>query len=359
MKYLVLVFTALAALSSLRGTRAEEASHYAAAKAEGQAVWYTTLIINVGVRPLVEAFEKKYPGVSVRYSRNDSGPTATKVLNEARAGKVQADVVDGTDSLPPLRRAGLLAQYSPASIDKYPAELKDPDRYWDPVLVYFMTPAFNTKLIKREDAPKTLNDLLDPKWKGKIAWTTSRGSGGPTFIGAVLLSMGEEQGMAYLRRLAKQQIINVNMSARALVEQCAAGQYPIVLQIFNHHAAMDREKGAPVDWIKLDMIPAPMQVAGLLKDAPHPNAGKLSARLHDLRGGPAHPGEDEPAAGDARSSRRLPGGQAGSRGVQADYPLAGYARSRDRALGGDLQGLVPVRLGANGCFAIPARSPPT
>jgi iron(III) transport system substrate-binding protein len=254
--------------------RADDAL-YQAAKAEGQFVWYTTLIINVGVRPLVAGFEKKYPGIAVRYSRDNSGPTATKVLNEARAGKVQADVVDGTDSLPPLEHAGLLAKYFPDTLDKYPAQLKDPQGYWDPVLVYFMTPAFNTKLVPRDQAPKTLQDLLDPKWKGKIAWTTSRGSGGPTFIGGVLLKLGEEKGMAYLRELANQQIINVNVSGRALVEQCAAGQYPIVLNIFNHHAAMDRDKGAPVDWIKLDMIPAPMQAAALLKDAPHPNAGKL------------------------------------------------------------------------------------
>jgi iron(III) transport system substrate-binding protein len=248
---------------------------YQSAKAEGELVWYTTLIINVGVRPLVAGFEKKYPGIKVRYSRANSGPTATKVLNEARAGKVQADIVGGTDSLPPLKRAGLLAKFSPSTLSKYPAKYKDPDGYWVPVLVYFMTPAFNTKLIPREEAPKTLQDLLDPKWKGKMAWTTSRGSGGPTFIGGVLLKLGAEKGMAYLKKLAKQEIINVNVSGRALVEQCAAGQYPIVLNIFNHHAAMDRDKGAPVDWIKLDMIPAPMQVAALLKDAQHPNAGKL------------------------------------------------------------------------------------
>ncbi len=255
--------------------RADDHALYEAAKTEGQVVWYTTLIINVGVRPLVAGFEKKYPGIQVRYSRAESGPTATKVLTEARAGKVQADIADGTDSLPPLKRAGLLAKYTPASADRYPAEFKDPEGYWDPVLVYFQTPAYNTKLIRKEEAPRTLQDLLDPKWKGKMAWTTSRGAGAPTFIGTVLTSLGEDKGMAYLQALSKQGIVSVNVSARALVEQCATGQFPIVLQIFNHHAAMDRAKGAPVDWIKLDQISAPMQVAALLKDAPHPNAGKL------------------------------------------------------------------------------------
>ena len=265
----------LAVLAPASARAADDRALYDAAKAEGQVVWYTTLIINVGVRPLVAAFQKKYPGIEVRYSRADSAPTAVKVLNEAKAGKPQADIVDGTDSLPPLQRAGLLAKYLPASADRYPAVMKDPEGYWHATLVYFMTPAFNTNLISRNEAPKNLQDLLDPKWKGKMAWTTSRGSGGPAFIGAVLQSFGEEKGMAYLKALSRQEISNVNIAARALVDQCAIGEYPIVLNIFNHHAAMVAAKGAPIDWIKLDVIGAPMQVAGLLKDAPHPNAGKL------------------------------------------------------------------------------------
>ena len=106
MRFRLLLMCSLVAWAALLSpARADEAALYAAAKVEGQVTWYTTLIINVGVRPLVAAFEKKYPGVEVRYSRADSGPTAVKVLNEASAGKEQADIVDGTDSLPPLRRA--------------------------------------------------------------------------------------------------------------------------------------------------------------------------------------------------------------------------------------------------------------
>src|SRR3954471_7746798 len=153
---------AWAMLMPAAGRAADERALYEAAKVEGQVTWYTTLIINVGVRPLVAAFEKKYPGVEVRYSRADSGPTAVKVLNEASAGKLQADIVDGADSLPPLRRAGLLAKFQPASADKYPAVMKDPEGYWHATLVYFLTPAFNTSLVPKATAPRSLQDLLDP-----------------------------------------------------------------------------------------------------------------------------------------------------------------------------------------------------
>ena len=75
---------------------------YEAAKKEGKVVWYTSLIVNQAVRPLVEAFGKKYPGIEVKYSRGDSGPNAVKVMNEARAGKVEGDVFDGIATTPPL-----------------------------------------------------------------------------------------------------------------------------------------------------------------------------------------------------------------------------------------------------------------
>src|SRR4051812_12089306 len=97
-RYLVMLATLLAWMTLVPAVgRAEDRGLYEAAKAEGQVVWYTTLIINVGVRPVVAAFQKKYPGIDVHYSRAESAPTAVKVLNEAKAGKPQADIVDGTD----------------------------------------------------------------------------------------------------------------------------------------------------------------------------------------------------------------------------------------------------------------------
>src|SRR3954471_18349795 len=118
---------AWAMLMPAAGRAADERALYEAAKVEGQVVWYTTLIINVGVRPLVAAFQKKYPGIDVHYSRADSAPTAVKVLNESKAGKPQADIVDGTDSLPALVRAGLLAKFLPADAARYPDVMKDPN----------------------------------------------------------------------------------------------------------------------------------------------------------------------------------------------------------------------------------------
>src|SRR6266568_8469635 len=108
-----------------------------------------------------------------------------------------------------------------------------------------------------------------------MAWKMNDLSGGPGFIGNVLSHMGEERGMAYLRQLAKQDIKVLNASARAILDQVIAGEYAMALQIFNHHAAISAEKGAPVDWLRLNPATVTPGQVGLTNNAPHPNAGLL------------------------------------------------------------------------------------
>src|SRR5437870_3749450 len=86
--------------------RAADVALVEAAKREGKVLWYTTLIVNQAIRPLKEAFEKTYPGIELQFSRADESPTAAKIVAEAQAGRVQADVFDGLSSMLPLRRAG-------------------------------------------------------------------------------------------------------------------------------------------------------------------------------------------------------------------------------------------------------------
>jgi ABC-type Fe3+ transport system substrate-binding protein len=256
--------------------RAEAADDtlYESAKKEGEVIWYTSLIVNQAVRPLIDAFNKKYPGIGVKYSRGDSGPNAIKVINEARAGRVEGDVFDGIATTPPLLQAGLVEKFVPADADKYPPAIRDPEGRWNALVTYFLTPGVNTQLVGKDEI-RTAQDFLNVKWKGKIAWSTEPSSGAPVYVGSVLQAMGEEKGMAFLRELAKQSIVNVDATNRAILDQVILGQYAIALSIFNHHAVLSEEKGAPVTWLKVEPIPAPFHSIGLVKNAPHPNAGKL------------------------------------------------------------------------------------
>ena len=246
-----------------------------AAKKEGEVIWYTTQIIAQLVRPVSVAFEKKY-GIKVRSTRANSTELSVKIINESRAGRPQSDVFDGTSTVVPLKKEGFVLQWLPDPAKAYPALYKDPEGYWVANNLFFLTPGFNTALVPKGTEPRSYQALLDPKWRGKIAWSTSpTSSGGPGFIGTVLTEMGEDKGMAYLRELSKQKVANVAAAAREVLDQVVAGEYAVGLQIFNHHAVISAKKGAPVDWIKMEPATGTLSVISVHKNAPHPNAAKL------------------------------------------------------------------------------------
>jgi iron(III) transport system substrate-binding protein len=254
---------------------AADAALIEAAKKEGRVVWYTTLIVNQVVIPLKTAFEKKYPGVTLDYARNDEGPTAIRLMNEAKAGRVQADVFDGLTVNVPLKREGLLARIDVPNAADYPAEMKDADGTWHALLLFVFGPGFNTTMVSKADAPKTYQDLLDPKWKGKMAWNPNSSAGAIGFVGNIMMSMGPDKGMDYLKALAKQNVVNVEASSRAILDQVIAGEYPMGLMMFNNHTVISARKGAPSDWTPLEPVPVAFDSLGIMKDAPHPNAARL------------------------------------------------------------------------------------
>ena len=258
-----------------RPAGAADAALVAAAQKEGKVVWYTTLIVDQFVRPLTEAFEKKY-GVKVEYIRADMTEVGLRVLNEGKAGKMLADVFDGFSQVTSLDAAGFVEHWVPDAARRFPKELFDPDGRWVASNLYVLTPGFNTDLIPKGTEPKTFEDLLDPKLKGKIVWSSNVSpSGAAGFIGLALLHMGEEKGMDYLRRFAAQRPTGVKLAARAGLDQVIAGEYAVALQIFNNHPGISAAKGAPVEWIRLQPSLAALSAVSITKPAPHPNAARL------------------------------------------------------------------------------------
>jgi len=267
----------IAALAMLAapGARAADAGLIAAAKKEGAVTWYTTQIINQFARPAAEVFEKTY-GVKVNYVRSNPEEMVLRVMNEAKAGRLQVDVIDGTSSIPALKREGLTAKFIPENARRLPAQFIDAEGEWVAGNFYVHQPIFNTDLVKKGTEPRSYEDLLDPKWKGKMSWSSlTSSSSAPGFVGIALMHMGEQKGMEYLRKLATQNITPVNSAARQVVDQVMAGEYPLTLQAFHHHAVISGAKGAPVQWIPFEPAMAVLSVIAVTKDAPHPNAARL------------------------------------------------------------------------------------
>ena len=278
-RVLLKIFLCLAALLPTSifsgGSLAADATLIAAAKEEGLVTWYTTQIINQLARPMADAFTKKY-GIKVDVIRTDVTDTVIRITAEAKAGKMHADVFDGTSSAPVLKKAGLVLRWQPESAALLPKQFVDPEGYWIANNLYVLTPVFNTELAPRGTEPRVWDDFLHPKYKGKIAISgLVQSSAGPGFVGTVLTEMGEENGINYLRKLAGQNVTSIHSSARAMVDQVMAGEYTIGLQGFNHQAVISAGQGAPIDWIKWNPSLAVLSVAAVTKDAPHPNAGKL------------------------------------------------------------------------------------
>ena len=255
------------------GARAADQALIDAAKKDGQVTWYTALIVNQFAEPVARAFEKKY-GIKVEMVRANAAESILRISNEGKAGKVQADVFDSFGA-PQLVKEGLLTSYTPDSAKRLPKEFYDPSGYWVATNLYVLTPGYNTDLVPKGGEPKTFEDLLDPKWKGKMAWGSNGSPASATgFIGVVLSEMGQDKGMAYLRKLAEQRITPIPLAARQVLDQVIAGEYPIALQIFNNHAVISKQQGAPSNWIPMNPALGVLSVFSLTK-GPHINAGKL------------------------------------------------------------------------------------
>ena len=258
------------------GYAAEEALVESARK-EGLVTWYCSLVQDQASRPLAAAFQKKYPGVELELVAGKSSDLFLKINDELATGQLQADVHHGGSTAAKLIKMDELADYMPDSANSFPDDMKDVNGQWAAQVVSFLVPAYNTDMISAEDAPKSYEDLLDPKWRGAIAWAASMTQGGPPgFIGTVLGMMGEEKGMEYLRKLSAQDLVNIPANQRVVLDQVVSGEYPLAICTFSHHSEISKKKGAPVQWIPLaPQVTSTVDPCFLMKKAPHPNAGKL------------------------------------------------------------------------------------
>jgi iron(III) transport system substrate-binding protein len=273
----ILVCAAALAGAPVSAAGAADTTLIEAARKEGSVTWYTTQIVNQFVRPAAVKFQEKY-GIKVDYVRADSNDVALRVFNEARAGHIVGDVIDGTGVVASLKPEHLALQWTPDSAARLPKDYVDPEGYWVGTNVYVLTPGYNTTLVPQDAVPKAFSDLLDPQWKGKLVWSIGVSSSAAAgFIGLVLKSMGEEQGLAYLRKLAQQDVGKLYGAARVVLDRVIAGDYAIALSIFNNHAVISADKGAPVGWIAMNPAMTVLSVVGVTKDAPHANAAKLLA----------------------------------------------------------------------------------
>jgi len=263
------------ATSAVASAADTDAARLAAAQREGQLLWYTTLLEEAW-RPVKEGFERRHPGIEVRVVRAAAPINAQKIIDEHQAGAAQADLFDGSSTAGLLMARQLVQPYISPSAATIPDQFKDPDGHWTSTVLYYMTLGYNPTMIDPAAAPRTWQDLLDPRWKGKMAWSAELApTSAQGLVGNVLLSMGQEAGMDYLRRLSAQRIANIQINPRRIVGMVARQEYPIGLQVMVHHTVMAQHEGHNVNWVRMEPLTATGNAIGIVRGAPHPNAARL------------------------------------------------------------------------------------
>jgi iron(III) transport system substrate-binding protein len=246
------------------------------ARTEGTVVIYSGMIVNQLLRPMVDGFEKKYPFLKARYWRGDGNQVAVKLNAEIRANALEADVVEGSGMPAAIGGSKIVLPFTSSMFEALPKEAVAPDRTWAATRLRYIGLGYNTKFIAKDDAPKGYDDLLNPRWKGKMAWHTgSDASGALVTISTLLATWGEQKTDAYLARLALQAITPLSVSNRQVVDQVILGEYWIGIGISAHHPVISAGRGAPAATVLLDPTPSLSDVVQVLKGTRHPHAAML------------------------------------------------------------------------------------
>ena len=245
------------------------------ARKEGKVTIYSGMIVDQALRPMIDSFMVKYPFIKAEFWRADSNKIVQKLLAEARAKAITGDVGESTSLSEPMIKAGVVVPFKSPQLDVYPKDYIDPRNLWGATRLSYFGAAYNTKIVAPADAPKSYEDLLDPKWKNKIAWRDGSDTGSSLFVTNILMLMGEQKGETYLKQLATQNVVNFTGSARTLVNRVIEGEYPLALNIFLHHPVISAQKGAPVAALPLEPVPSLNGTVLFIKGSKNPHAAML------------------------------------------------------------------------------------
>ena len=235
-----------------------------------------TLTLYTAFRPqdlplIIAPFEAKY-GIKVKAWRSGSNNVTQRVVREAAGKKPEVDVIMMPASeMEAVYREKLLQPItSPLTKDLIPIAVPS-HKHWATVFMNVTVHSYNTQLIKKEELPKSFNDLLDPKWKGKLGIESKA----EEWYSKVISVMGEEKGLKYFRELVAKNGMSARLGASLLHNLVIAGEVPMALTVYIDLPEKDKRAGKPVDWFALDPVVAQGFNVSIAQKAQHPHAALL------------------------------------------------------------------------------------
>jgi iron(III) transport system substrate-binding protein len=251
-----------------------------AAKKEARVVLYSAMDLPVGEK-LGKAFEAQYPGIQVQIERSGSERLFQRIDQEFASNIRAADVVNSSDASHFItwKKNGWLAPFVTEDMAQhFLPEYRDPDGMSATTRIYLSSIAYNTSLVKPDDAPKSFADLLDPKWAGKMV------KGHPAYSGTIMTAtfqMVREFGWEYYEKLSKQRVMQVQSSTDP-PKKLALGERAVMADGNEYNVVLLKEAGQPVEPVyPTEGTPTISGPTGIFANAPHPNAARLfQAWLH-------------------------------------------------------------------------------
>jgi iron(III) transport system substrate-binding protein len=245
-----------------------------AAKKEGKLAFYTAMDLQFA-QQFGKIFESKFPGIAVRVERSGSERVFQRVAQEYASNIHAVDVVNTADAAHCIvwKRDGLLAPYLPEDVVKHFDKAFYDSEGFDLTTRILVSPiAYNTNLVKKEDAPKSFKDLLDPKWAGKMV------KGHPAYSGTIMnatFQIARDLGWDYLEKLSKQRIMQVQ-SATDTPKKISLGERAVMVDGAGYLVIRYKEAGQPVEIVYPEEgTPLAAGPSVVFKAAPNPNAARL------------------------------------------------------------------------------------
>lgn len=245
-----------------------------AAKKEGKLSWYTSVDLPVAEK-IAKAFEAAYPGVSMKVERSGAERIFQRIGQEYQSKIYNCDVVNSSDAAHLIiwKRASMLASFLPEDVAKhFPKEHWDPDGMYASWRVTLSPIAYNTSQVKAEDAPKGFNDLLDPKWAGKIV------KAHPGYSGTIMTAtqqLSRDLGWSFFEKLAKQKIMQVQ-SAADPPKKVTAGERAVMADGTEYMVNLLQSRGEPIEEVyAVEGTPLITGPSAVLARAANPNAARL------------------------------------------------------------------------------------
>jgi iron(III) transport system substrate-binding protein len=239
------------------------------AKREGEIILYASMNVEEA-NAMIARFQAKYPFVKVKFNRAGNEKLLTKLFAEARAKGTFADAIQTLGfSMYTLQKKQMLGYYLSPENSFYPKEFKD-EGYWTTVYTNPYATAYNSKLVSKEQVPRSYEDLLKPLWRGKMLLEPTK----VDWFAGMLQIMGKEKGLKYMRDLAKQELMH-RTGHELLAQLIAAGEASIDVNIPAPSVDRLKRRGAPIEWVAFPPVPATMVGIGITAQPPHPNAARL------------------------------------------------------------------------------------